>query len=110
MWQTVIKKAVARRTEVQIANQALAELPTVTALRTLEANRHPVDPLIGRRWIAMQDAREEGAAWDRLRRTGTDVESPDEGSTSLGRNSIGLVTNCGVCPDKTKVFGAGEQI
>ncbi|MBV9011218.1 MAG: hypothetical protein JO272_04075 [Pseudonocardiales bacterium] len=65
-WQTVINKSGAQDTDHQIAIQALDDLPEVTALQALEANRRLVDLLMGRRWIVIQKAREEGASWNTI--------------------------------------------
>lgn len=51
---------------VRSAEQALAELPEVTALQALQANRRLVELLTGRRWIAMRSAREQGATWEQI--------------------------------------------
>src|SRR3954447_25599137 len=61
-WQTAIE----RGADQQVAERALAELPEVSALDALEANRQLVDFLIGRRWFVMQAAREAGASWSEI--------------------------------------------
>lgn len=66
VWQTVINKSVDQHIKQQIATQVLGELPEVAALQALKANYHLVDLLIGRRWIVMQKAREEGASWNTI--------------------------------------------
>jgi hypothetical protein len=66
MWRRVLEKA-AREPGlsdfVAVAEGALAELPEVSAVQALEADRKLVELLIGRRWMAMQDAREADATW-----------------------------------------------
>lgn len=68
VWRGVLAKArEAGNTESQaVADRALADLAVVTALDALRANARLVELLIGRRWIAMQDAREEGASWEQI--------------------------------------------
>lgn len=66
IWQAVINKSVDQDMKRQISTQVLGEFPEVTALQALEANRRLVDLLIGRRWIVMQDAREEAASWSQI--------------------------------------------
>jgi hypothetical protein len=68
MWRTAIERSRADGKDDQVASgeKALAELPEVTALQALEANRRLVDLLTGRRWIAMRAAREEGATWEQI--------------------------------------------
>lgn len=61
-WQDVIRKGGRR----DIAEGALAELPDVSALDALEANRQLIELLIGRRWYVMRAAREAGASWAQI--------------------------------------------
>src|SRR5215212_6718208 len=61
-WQ----RAIERGGDPQVAERALGELPEVSALDALEANRQLVDFLIGRRWFVMQAAREAGASWAQI--------------------------------------------
>jgi hypothetical protein len=50
----------------KVADHALAELPEVSALDALQANRSAVDLLIARRWYVIQEARESGATWEEI--------------------------------------------
>ena len=50
----------------QAAENALGELPDVSALQALSANKRLVELLTGRRWFVMQQAREEGASWSEI--------------------------------------------
>ena len=50
----------------EIAERALAELPDVSALDALEANRQLIELLTGRRWYVMEAAREAGASWSQI--------------------------------------------
>jgi hypothetical protein len=50
----------------EVAERALNELPDVSALDALEANRQLVELLIGRRWYVMRAAREAGASWSEI--------------------------------------------
>jgi hypothetical protein len=61
-WATEIEKGADRAG----AEQALGDLPHITALDALRANAHLVGLLAGRRWYVMQAAREAGATWDEI--------------------------------------------
>jgi hypothetical protein len=61
-WQQALEKG----TDQETAERALAELPEVSALDALEANRQLIELLIGRRWYVMQAAREAGASWSQI--------------------------------------------
>jgi hypothetical protein len=61
-WRGVIDKGGDR----EVAERALAELPGVTALEALEANRRLVELLTGQRWYVMRAAREAGATWEQV--------------------------------------------
>lgn len=50
----------------EIVAGALADVPEVTAVEALEANRRLADLLTGRRWHVMQGAREAGASWSEI--------------------------------------------
>jgi len=50
----------------RVADQALSKVVPVTALQGLTANARLVDLLVGRRWIVMQQAREDGATWEEI--------------------------------------------
>jgi hypothetical protein len=63
MWRRAIERAQRNRKDPEPARRALDELPEVTALQALSANHRLVQLIAGRRWIAIQDAREEGASW-----------------------------------------------
>lgn len=58
--------AAERGADPDIAAGALAEVPEVTALDALEANRRLVDLVTGRRWYVMREAREAGASWSEI--------------------------------------------
>jgi hypothetical protein len=51
---------------VAAAEQALADLPVVDALDALRANADLVNMLSVQRWIAMRDAREQGATLEQI--------------------------------------------
>jgi hypothetical protein len=48
------------------AEQALADLPVIDALDALRANAHLVSMLSVQRWIALRDAREQGATLEQI--------------------------------------------
>lgn len=68
MWQTAIDRSRDKEEQehLAVAEQALAELPEVTPLQGLQANRKLVDLLTGRRWYVMRGAREQGATWEQI--------------------------------------------
>ncbi len=49
-----------------IVASVLVDVPEVTALKALEANRRLVDLVTGRRWYVMREAREAGASWSEI--------------------------------------------
>lgn len=59
-------RAVEKGADADIAAGAVAELPNVTAIDALEANRRLISLLTGRRWYVIQEAREAGATWDEI--------------------------------------------
>lgn len=61
-WETVRD----RGGDEGVIQRALDELPAVSALEALAANRAAVELLVGRRWYVMRDAREAGATWDQI--------------------------------------------
>lgn len=61
-WQQVIERGGDRA----IAQRALEQLPAVSALEALEANREIVELLTSRRWYVMREAREAGASWTQV--------------------------------------------
>lgn len=62
VWQRVIERGGDRA----IAQRALEQVPEVSALQALEANRQLVELLTSRRWYVMQAAREVGASWSEI--------------------------------------------
>jgi hypothetical protein len=62
-WEKVLEQAGSENSR-QVAQQALGELPVITAVEALAANTQLVELLVGRRWYVMQAAREAGATWD----------------------------------------------
>lgn len=89
MWQTAIDRSreTGKADQVAAGEQALAELPEVTALQVLQANRRLVELLTGRRWIVMQRAREEGASWEQI---GEALGMSRQGAWEWYRNKIEL--------------------
>ena len=66
LFESARKRAVdAGHTEPAVES-ALAQLPEVSALAALRANRRVVDLLTGWRWSAMRDAREKGRSWSEI--------------------------------------------
>ncbi|MFI6031623.1 hypothetical protein [Amycolatopsis magusensis] len=47
-------------------SRELEQLPAMSALQALQANRRLVDLLTGRRWTVMREAREAGATWTEI--------------------------------------------
>lgn len=74
MWTKVLTESTAAGNDqtadtartARTARTALAELGETSALDSLRANLRIVSLLTGWRWIAMQQAREEGATWDQI--------------------------------------------
>jgi hypothetical protein len=71
VWSTYQQRATWERVIAQggrndIALRSLSELPEVSALDALKANRAAVDLLVGRRWYVMEEAREAGATWEAI--------------------------------------------
>ena len=64
VWAKVIRKRPGE--DNTVAEEALAELPEVTALEALRANAELVARLTGTRWMAMRAAREAGASWSEI--------------------------------------------
>lgn len=62
VWQQVIERGGDRA----VAQRALGQLPAVSALEALEANRDMVELLTDRRWYVMREAREAGASWPQI--------------------------------------------
>ena len=60
------QQALERGADPEIADRALAELPDVSALDALEANRQLIELLTGRRWYVIEAAREAGASWSQI--------------------------------------------
>lgn len=60
------RRVVERGGDPAVAEGALAELPEVSPIEALDANRRLVDLLIGSRWWVMQAAREAGASWSQI--------------------------------------------
>lgn len=61
-WLQVIE----RGGDQAVAQRALAQLPEVSAVEALEANRQLVELLTNRRWYVMREAREAGASWSEI--------------------------------------------
>jgi hypothetical protein len=51
---------------VAAAQKSRRELPEISALDALRANKRLVERMIGRRWYVMREAREAGATWDQI--------------------------------------------
>lgn len=66
LYQSGIDIARSRGEDTTVLDTALAELPPMTALQALHANRRLVELLTGRRWSVMRRAREEGATWAQI--------------------------------------------
>lgn len=62
VWQRVL----ADGGDETIAGNVLVNVPAVSALEALAANRAAVDLLVGRRWLVMQSAREAGETWETI--------------------------------------------
>jgi hypothetical protein len=57
------RAALDRGGDPDVICRALDELPEVSALEALDANRRLIEDLTGRRWYVMRAARGEGASW-----------------------------------------------
>lgn len=78
-------RALEKGADADIVAGAVAELPDVTAVDALEANRRLIDLLTGRRWYVMQAAREAGATWDDI---GTALGMSRQGAHDWYRRTI----------------------
>lgn len=58
--RSTIERAIERGGDSAALCPALYEMPEVSALEALRANREAVVLLVGRRWLVIQDAREAG--------------------------------------------------
>jgi Homeodomain-like domain-containing protein len=58
-WREVTR----RGGDKDVAQRVLDDLPAVSALDALAANRELVELLTARRWYVIRDAREAGASW-----------------------------------------------
>lgn len=77
--------ALERGANADIVAGVIAELPDVTAVDALEANRRLIDLLTGQRWFVMRDAREAGATWDEI---GTALGMSRQGAYDWYRRAI----------------------
>jgi hypothetical protein len=68
-----------------LAEKALADLPPVTALESLAVAHRLAELLIGRRWIDMERAREQGATWTEI---GAALGMSKQGAFDWYRNAI----------------------
>jgi hypothetical protein len=68
VWLDMETKARAEGNEraISVAQKSRRELPEVSALDALRANKRLVERMTGRRWYVMRDAREAGATWDQI--------------------------------------------
>jgi hypothetical protein len=55
-----------RESAVETAQKTLQQLPEVSALDALRANKRLVDRMTARRWYVVRDAREAGATWGQI--------------------------------------------
>lgn len=67
-WVSIAEKwrAEGNAERLQTAEGELAKLPPVSGLETLAANGRLVELLTAWRWVAMRDAREQGATWQEI--------------------------------------------
>jgi hypothetical protein len=68
LWNTHEQRSTWREVTLRGGNQDIAEhvleeLPEVSAIEALAANRELVELLIARRWYVIRDAREAGQSW-----------------------------------------------
>lgn len=62
-YRRAIERGQARGVDTARDAEHLAELPEISAVQALEANRCLVELLTGRRWFVMEEAREAGVTW-----------------------------------------------